>query len=92
MRTSALLTLQNLIFDRGIIDKTNMYEAVNYSGTQIAIWVKYSFPIYHNNFSKKDCIVAKRSQAKIRQLVGKFIHNSQIRQRAVMNRNSVMET
>jgi len=70
LRISAFLTLQNLIFDRGIIDKTRLYEAANYSGTQIAIWVKYSLSVFHNNFGKKHAIAPQRSQDKFRQLVG----------------------
>ena len=41
-----ILGLQNMIFDRGIIDKTIMGEAVNHLGIKSAIWVKYRPPLF----------------------------------------------
>ena len=41
-----ILGLQTMIFDRGIIDKTIMGEAVNHLGIKSAIWVKYRPPLF----------------------------------------------
>ena len=45
-----------LIIGRGIIDKTNMYEAAVHSGMKPAIWVKYRLYTFHNNYNNKYCI------------------------------------
>ena len=39
-----------MIFDRGIIDKTGMCEAVDHFGMKGAIWVKYRLSLFHYNY------------------------------------------
>ena len=51
------LTLQAEIIGSGIIDKAMMCEAANHPGTEIAIWVKYSLPFFHNNYNDKYYII-----------------------------------
>jgi hypothetical protein len=40
-----------MIFNSGIIDKTDMCEAVDHFGMKVAIWVKYRLSLFHNNYS-----------------------------------------
>ena len=40
----------------GIIDKTEMNEAVDNLGMKCAIWVKYRVSPFHNNYNNKYCI------------------------------------
>ena len=51
------LTLQAEIIGSGIVDKTRMCDAANHSGTEIAIWVKYSLPFFDNNYNDKYYII-----------------------------------
>ena len=51
-----------LIIGRGIIDKTNMYDAAVYSGMNPAIWVKYRLSIFHNNYNDKYCIAGIKNK------------------------------
>jgi hypothetical protein len=51
------LNLQAEIIGCGIIDKAMMCEAANHSGTEIAIWVKYSLSFFHNNYNNKYYII-----------------------------------
>ena len=39
------------VFRSGIIDKTEMYEAVDSFGMKYAIWVKYPPSLFHYNYS-----------------------------------------
>ncbi len=40
-----------MIFDRGIIDKTMMCEAVNHFDMKSAVWVKYRLSLFHKESS-----------------------------------------
>jgi hypothetical protein len=52
-----------LIINRGIMDKTNMYEAAVHSGMKPAIWVKYRLSFFHNNYNNKYCIAWFKNKA-----------------------------
>ena len=50
VKTSAYVKAKTDFIGCGIVDKTKMYEAANQSGMDIAIWVKYSLSLFHNNY------------------------------------------
>jgi hypothetical protein len=52
-----------LLIGRGIMDKTNMYEAAVHLGMKPAIWVKYRLSFFHNNYNNKYCIAWIKNKA-----------------------------